>query len=221
MAQQVINLTFHGIGEPPEHVDEVDREFWLSPDFFYWVLDRVSERNDTRITFDDGNLSDYEYGFPALIDRGLEADFFVCAGRIDQPGYLSKSQIQEMKNARMRIGSHGYHHQSWRGLSDEHLEVEIDVAKQIIEEVVDSRIVTASCPVGDYNSKVLQKLRVAGFKHVFTSDKGRTRSDDWLQSRNSLRRSNTRDEFEKIMDLQFGSILGMHRRIKTFLKRWR
>ena len=65
MRHRIINLTFHGIGEPERALEPGEEQFWLDSDQFQSALDSVEGRSDVRITFDDGNASDLEHGAPA------------------------------------------------------------------------------------------------------------------------------------------------------------
>lgn len=221
MSNRVVNLTFHGVGAAPPHVDEGEKEVWVTLDFFRGVLDLVKDHAHVRITFDDGNASDYEVGLPELVERGLSADFFVCAGRIDQPGYLSARQIGEMREAGMRIGSHGFRHRAWRRLDAESLIEEIDTAKRRIEEAAEAPVQTAACPFGEYDTRSLGRLKELGFQTVFTSDRGSARPGEWLQCRNTLRKWTTVEQVDHLLTDRGFSLADLTRRTKTLLKRWR
>ena len=88
MQKRSINLTFHGIGEPPRALDPGEENVWVAHDRFVALLDSVVGRDDVRITFDDGNASDVEHALPALVDRELDATFFVVAGRLGEPTFV-------------------------------------------------------------------------------------------------------------------------------------
>ena len=111
-----MTLTFHGVGEPPRVLDRGEADVWVSKKRFAALLDAAAERNDVRITFDDGNVSDLEHALPALRARGLEATFFIVAGRIGTPGFVDASGVRQLAAAGMEIGSHGMRHRPWRRL---------------------------------------------------------------------------------------------------------
>ncbi|MFD1047214.1 polysaccharide deacetylase family protein, partial [Kibdelosporangium lantanae] len=85
MPARVINITVHGIGDPPRELDPGEDRTWVTTDQFTQVLDAVVGRDDVRLTFDDGNASDVEIALPELVARGLTAEFFVLAGLLDEP----------------------------------------------------------------------------------------------------------------------------------------
>ena len=101
MRHRIINLTFHGIGEPERALEPGEEQFWLDSDQFQSALDSVVGRSDVRITFDDGNASDLEQALPGLRQRGLTATFFVVAGRLGDPGFLDEQDVRALAAAGM------------------------------------------------------------------------------------------------------------------------
>jgi peptidoglycan/xylan/chitin deacetylase (PgdA/CDA1 family) len=216
----VLNLTFHGVGEPPERIDEAERRVWVSGETLNAVLDLVSELPEVRLTFDDGNGSDTALVLPALLERGLAGTFFVVAGRIGQPGYVGPADVEALLEAGMEIGSHGMTHRPWRRLSRPELWVELEGAKAALEAAVRRPVVAAACPFGSYDRRVLKALRGAGFRRVFTSDGGRAALSQWLQARNTLRSADAPEAVERLLALAPGPNPRL-RRAGLFAKRWR
>jgi peptidoglycan/xylan/chitin deacetylase (PgdA/CDA1 family) len=186
MSTQSLILTFHGIGAPPADAGESERSVWVSPELFEATLDEAARRRDVVITFDDGNRSDVEVALPALRRRGTTATFFVLAGRLDQPGFLTSAEVRELADSGMTVGSHGLEHRSWRSLGDEELVSQLERARSLLERVVACPVTEASCPFGEYDRRVLRHLRRLGHERVYTSDGGRTRARGWLLARNTV-----------------------------------
>lgn len=184
--QQIINLTFHGIGDPPRPLDPGEASVWIGQDRYEAVLDSVADRDDVHITFDDGNASDLEIGLPALQRRGLTATFFVVAGRLGTPGFLDADGVRALRAAGMRIGSHGLHHVPWRGLDDAQLDAELTAARDALQDALGAPVHEAACPFGAYDRRVVTALRRRGYRHAYTSDRGLARSGQWLQARNTV-----------------------------------
>jgi peptidoglycan/xylan/chitin deacetylase (PgdA/CDA1 family) len=192
MSTPVLNLTFHGIGEPPATVDVAERDVWLS-----------------------------EADFAAsLRERGISATFFVVAGRLDEPGYLAAGDLRTLREEGMTIGLHGMHHQRWRGLSDDDLDEEISVARRRLEGAAGGPLDAAACPFGAYDRRVLFRLRRAGFAAVFTSDGGWASRGAWLQPRNTLRAGDGAAAVTTIAAAD-GLASRSKRKGKTLVKRWR
>ena len=161
-SKETLILNFHGLGPVPAWVGAAERPYWCEEDRFKSILDSIStlpQQVSTVITFDDGNISDATVALPTLVDLGLTACFFVCAGRIGRPGYLDKSAIRDIISAKMEIGNHGWGHLDWRRIDDDTLDVEIDVASKVIAEVVGRAIDKIAIPFGSYDRRVLRRLR--------------------------------------------------------------
>ena len=78
----VHNICFHGIGTPKRELEPGEGRYWISVDAFLAMLDVLARRPGVRISFDDGNRSDFDVALDALRARGLSATFFVVAGRL-------------------------------------------------------------------------------------------------------------------------------------------
>jgi peptidoglycan/xylan/chitin deacetylase (PgdA/CDA1 family) len=219
--ERAINLTFHGVGEPQRRLDPGEANVWVSHERFLSILDSVKDRADVRITFDDGNASDVTHALPALRERGLKATFFVVAGRLGAPLFLDAAAVKELADAGMAIGSHGMRHRAWRGLDDGALREELVDAKAILEGVVGRPVTQAACPFGSYDRRVLRRLRGSGYDHVYTSDRGTTRSREFLQARNSIGPHDEPAVVERIERLEAPPFRALPRRAKLAVKRWR
>jgi peptidoglycan/xylan/chitin deacetylase (PgdA/CDA1 family) len=192
-------LNFHGIGTPPASVGSGEHAVWMNSERFCALLDYIAAAPagpPIRITFDDGNASDVSIALPELSKRRLKATFFLCAGRIDIPGYVSRAGIDSLLSAGMEIGSHGMHHRDWRALGEDALADEIGAARENLQEVCRRPITAAAIPFGSYDRRVLAKLRTAGFGCVYTSDRGLSRASAWMKPRNTMGAAATSDNIE-------------------------
>jgi peptidoglycan/xylan/chitin deacetylase (PgdA/CDA1 family) len=220
MSTPVLNLTFHGIGEPPAAVGVAERDVWLSEADFAASLDAIRTLPEATVSFDDGNSSDLQIALPALLERGISATFFVVAGRLGEPDYLSAGDLRTLRDEGMTIGLHGMHHQGWRGLSDDDLDEEISVARRRLEDAAGARLDAAACPFGAYDRRVLARLRRAGFAAVFTSDGGWATRGAWLQARNTFRAGDGAAAVATIA-ADDGTAARSKHKLKTLAKRWR
>lgn len=221
MQTRALTLTFHGVGEPPRALDRGEADVWVSKKRFAALLDAAAERKDVRITFDDGNISDLENALPALRARGLRATFFIVAGRIGTPGFVDASSVRQLAAAGMEIGSHGMRHRPWRHLDARARDEELVRAKAVLEEVVERPVTEAACPFGSYDRHVIAGLRTAGYLRVYTSDRGTTRPDDFLQARNSVASRDEPDILGRIAALDRRPDKALRRRATLAVKRWR
>lgn len=163
-------INFHGIGTPPPGLPEGGDKYWISPEAYREFLDRCCAGEARTITFDDGNASDIEHGAPELEKRGLRGAFFVCAGRIGQPGYLSAAELSDLVARGHRVGSHGRDHVPWPALDDRALHDEVVTAGEDIARASGTAVTAVAIPFGRYDRRVLGKLAAAGYRTVYSSD---------------------------------------------------
>jgi peptidoglycan/xylan/chitin deacetylase (PgdA/CDA1 family) len=216
----VIVLNFHGVGPLDRELADGEADVCIDRELFAEILDVVAGRTDVRLTFDDGNRSDVAAALPELTRRGLNAEFFICAGRFGTPAFVDESDIRALREAGMGIGSHGMDHVPWRRLDAPAIEREIAAAKRRLEDALGAPVDTAACPFGAYDRRTLQALRSAGFTRVYTSDRGRADAEEWLAPRNTVRRSDTAEAVERLLDGSSAGVTPVDR-AKRLLKQWR
>jgi peptidoglycan/xylan/chitin deacetylase (PgdA/CDA1 family) len=189
--QRVINVCFHGVGAPARELEPGEDCYWVGRDQFHRLLAELVTWPEVRISFDDGNGSDHTEALPALLDRGLTADFFVLAGRLDAAGCLTRAEVRSLHRHGMRVGSHGMVHRSWRRMDPATRERELVTARAELAGLTGGPVDLAACPLGRYDRGVLADLRRLGYRQVFTSDRRQASPDAWLQPRYSIRRHDT------------------------------
>lgn len=214
----MVNLCFHGVGEPDRVLEAGEAEFWISRERFLEVIE-LAVRYPIRLSFDDGNASDAQLVLPALVERGLSAEFFVLAARLGHRGSLSEANLRTLAASGMVIGSHGFRHRSWRGLDAKSREEEWVVARQLISDAAGTPITRVACPFGEYDQAVLRGLRSAGYSRVYTVDDGPASPNSWLQSRYTIRSMSTAAWVERmVQQRQWRKAQAV---IKAAIKRWR
>lgn len=220
-AARTVILNFHGTGRVRRAVEPGELNCWLESDQLEGTLQMAQCAPHVQFTVDDGNASDFEVILPVLLRLQQTATFFVCSSRLDQPHFLSRSQVRELQACGMHIGSHGHRHQSWRTLADGKLAQELSTSRKQLEDVCGRPVDTAACPFGAYDRRVLAHLRAAGFRTVYTSDGGTARRADWLQPRVTVTRLTSRPELLRL--IQFGPTLAESAvlALKTVYKRLR
>lgn len=189
----ITNLCFHGVGTCTREREEGEARYWVAEDVFLGILDEVGGRPDVRISFDDGNRSDVEIALPALRERGLRATFFALAGRLDDPASLGPADLRKLRAEGMEIGSHGWSHIPWRGLSVDGARRELIDARSALAEASAGDILDAALPLGRYDRRLLRRLWQARYRTVFTSDRFRARAGSWFQARSSVTSTDTVD----------------------------
>lgn len=178
-------FNYHHLGPLPENADENRKAFTVTPEIFeqqlkYFkengyravYLDQLIEYFDTgkplpakaiAITFDDSYKEQYQYAFPLLKKYGFVATFFVITSWVGQADALSWTEIKEMSEAGMAVGSHSITHPHLDTLSDENLKNEVENSKKVLEENLGKTVDFIAYPAGFYNDKVIQAVKNAGY----------------------------------------------------------
>lgn len=132
---------------------------------------RTPRRAPLLITFDDGGQSAYTSVADMLEGYGWRGHFFVTAGRVDAPAFLTRSQIRELHARGHVIGSHSYSHPARMShCSAEELLHEWSASVQALADILGERVVVASVPGGYYSREVAERAAEAGIETLFTSE---------------------------------------------------
>lgn len=141
----------------------------------YTVIDVAKHNPDQKkpiaITFDDGELNNFQIALPILKKYGYVAYFFIIVGRVGRKGYMTWDQIKAMQDAGMIIGSHGLSHQILTNLMDSQIDEELRASKRTIQVNLGVPVDTLSIPRGFCNDSLIQKAYELGYKTVFISDR--------------------------------------------------
>ena len=196
----MINICFHGVGVCAREREEGEARYWVREAHFFRMLDEIAEHDDVRISFDDGNVSDAAIALPAMQDRGLTGSFFALAGRLEDPASLTPADLQVLRDAGMTIGTHGWSHVPWRGLSETDARRELYEARSALAEASAGPVDEAALPLGRYDRQLVQRLKDADYTTVYSSDRFPARSDAWFQARYSVTADDTRESIREIID---------------------
>jgi peptidoglycan/xylan/chitin deacetylase (PgdA/CDA1 family) len=167
----VLHLTYHRV--VPKNVTYT---YALTTDQFRQHLNALRNQLPAsslgaKITFDDGNRTQFESAVPLLSEFGIKAIFFVTAGWTGvNKGSMDGRELREIANAGHTIGAHGLTHKLLTHCSNEEIHNELSVSKQKLEEFTGQRVSTISMPGGRYNERVLKACAAAGYEKVFTSE---------------------------------------------------
>lgn len=167
------------------------------------------------ITFDDGCATDLSIAAPVLNEYSFGATFYVVAGLVGQPGYLSISQLRALSGSGFEIASHSMTHSYLKNLDDTQLRAEIFDSKDRLEQLTGNRVDHFSCPGGRWESRVSELAKQAGYLSVATSEIGvnSANADPYRLRRIAILRSTSNASFAGICR---GEGLAM-RRLKTVI----
>ncbi|SDU50340.1 polysaccharide deacetylase family protein [Jiangella alkaliphila] len=216
----IIHLCFHGIGTCEREREPGEARYWITEPTFHRLLDEAAAHPHVRLSFDDGNASDAAVALPALRERGLRATFFALAGRLDDPVSLSAAELEELRAAGMTIGSHGWAHVPWRGLSPADARRELIDAREALAAASGAPVTEAALPLGRYDRRLLGRLRGAGYDAVYTSDRFPARPGSWLQARYSVTAADTVASVRSVMTHRPGP-RDVRNAVVSTIKRWR
>ncbi len=149
-------------------------EYLKKNDFFVTNFENLRPKNKNAkrpiiITFDDGELNNFEEAFPVLQKFNFPAYFFVTNNRIGHPAYMNYDQLKELIKNRMIVGSHSLDHIILTELKFEELCRELGESKKDLEKKLNTQVNTFSVPHGFYDRLVIQTARKVGFKYIFVS----------------------------------------------------
>jgi len=152
--------------------------------------------NAVFLTFDDGDESAITTIAPMLEARGWRGHFFIVTGWIGTPGFVRDDDIRTLCSRGHVVGSHSHTHPIMTELSDAEIREEWRTSRELLEDIVNVPIETASIPMGYYNDRIGRLAIESGYRHVFTSEpwlRPRQLNAHTIYGRFSIRRATTSD----------------------------
>lgn len=206
--QEFLPLVLHRIvrGQPTEWEDVREQDFRvilreIRSGCAIPGVTTLSTRSGWVLTFDDGNISDYEVVFPLLLESNVKALFFIISDRIGDEGYLNWTQIREMHRYGMCFGSHSAGHNNMTQIPRDYVIDEFVKSKRVLEHGLGCSIDTFSFPFGDFNAKTIQIGHECGYEYLYTSAHGLYRKGK-LIPRNSI---NSRMSVSQVRQLLYAT----------------
>lgn len=183
-------LTYHGFNTGDEsHAKRRERKYSIDPALFRQQINFLSqEKFETKdlpdfwasrrgagshrsvvLSFDDGRSSDYEIAFPTLLDANMTATFFVNTATIGTPGFLSWSQVEEMRRFGMSFQSHSHKHVYLSRIPRQEMQQQLRLSKVSLEEHTGWPVEFLAAPYGDVSRPVVQSASEIGYRALCTS----------------------------------------------------
>ncbi|OQX87680.1 MAG: hypothetical protein B6D55_02590 [Candidatus Omnitrophica bacterium 4484_70.2] len=208
--RQVALLKNKGVGDRMKGIEEKEHNN-------HDALPIAHDSLRVAITFDDGYRSWANNVLDILNETGLKAYFFICIEFIKNGG-ISEGDIVKLKNNGMVIGSHSLTHRFLHTASNEKLFYELGESKRVLEGIIQEKVEHFSVPRGVYNRRILKIAKDIGYKHVFTSDIGISKSDDFVLKRIPIKRNISVDDFKNIVEGRGIGKMACSQRLKDFAK---
>lgn len=124
------------------------------------------------LSFDDGWENQYIYALPLLQKYGFTATFFVPTANIGHHHILNWDEIKKIDRAGMVIGAHSITHPFLNKITEDEAKKEIVESKQTIEKNLGKTVYDFAYPYGQYNDRVIQMVKEAGYRTARTTDLG-------------------------------------------------
>jgi peptidoglycan/xylan/chitin deacetylase (PgdA/CDA1 family) len=133
------------------------------------------------LTFDDGYRDFYECAYPILRDHGFGATVFVVTG---QAGAVSRwdegwetplmgwTELRELVAQGIEIGSHTVSHPRLSQLPEALAARELEQSRNELEQNLGVPALTLAYPFGDYDARVENLVRGAGYRLACSIERG-------------------------------------------------
>ena len=123
------------------------------------------------LTFDDGDLDQYETALPILEKHGFKGAFFimtVAIGRRGKQPYMDKAQIKNLSDKGHTIGAHTWDHHNVKKYQGDDWKIQIEEPKAKLEAIIGKPVNYFAYPFGLWSKEVLPQIQKRGYAAAFT-----------------------------------------------------
>lgn len=212
---RLVVLMYHGLHHGPQDDGHYDPRYSVTPAAFDEQMRRVRDKRghawmpddqlaggqspEVMVSFDDGEASDATVALPILARLGLRAAFFVTSGFVGRRGSLSRTQVREMSDAGMLIGSHGASHAFLSSLDEAELRQELRSSRAFLEDCTGRAVTLLALPGGRGGERELLIALELGYTHVFDSTPGDNRKPRGFLQRVAIVRDTSMADFDQVL----------------------
>ncbi len=178
------------------------------------LLKKSRLNNNISLTFDDGYKDFINNALPLLNKYGVKGTLFVLGEPVNanreeldnNKELMSFDEIKKIKKMGWEVGFHTDTHADLTKLTESQLTREVIKGKQKLEQKLGFRLRFFAYPKGEYDKKVLQVVKKAGFEAAFTTSGGTADVKDVFSvDRICMERTVDFDQFKALI-----SMLGTH-----------
>ena len=151
-------------------VDTRTETEWCSAQFLGDTDRRKLSERSICITFDDALQSAY-VPIVEMMERNCKCTLFVISNYPDDRSskIMTWKQIKHLDSLNVEIGSHTLSHPHLPNLSNNELRKELYDSKAKIEDVLGKQVNTIAYPYGEFDRRVIDFAREAGYTSGFTT----------------------------------------------------
>ena len=113
---------------------------------------------------------------------------------------MSWEQLGELVEAGMEIGSHGWYHLYLNRVGPAELQKELVDSKKILEERLNAEVQIVAYPFGEYDEKIKQAVKDAGYKSARDITNGATHTPESLYGLKGYFVTNNFSQFKSILN---------------------
>jgi len=124
------------------------------------------------ISFDDGYRSAYEQAYPLLKKYNFLGVFYLIVGSVGDGAYMNWTQIKEMYENGMIIGSHSISHPNLVLENDTELISQINGSRSLIKDHIGITVTDFCYPGGHYDDRVENQVKALNYQTAVTVDAG-------------------------------------------------
>ncbi|RAJ99822.1 polysaccharide deacetylase [Larkinella arboricola] len=140
----------------------------ISPDQLYAYLATGAPlpEKPVMITFDDGDLEQYELAAPELEKHGFKGAFFIMTASIGRRGYqhyMDKQQIKDLADRGHTIGCHTWDHHNVKKYQGQDWVTQIEEPTKKLETITGKPVRHFAYPFGLWNHEATVELKKRGY----------------------------------------------------------
>ncbi len=160
-------------------------------------------RSGVALTFDDGFADFIDGAVPSLVRQRLPSTMFLVARTLEEgrggadwldpqeaqaPATLTESQVLELADQGVEMGSHSWAHHDLRTLSEAECTIDLRESKERLEDLLHREVPLLAYPYGFHAEHVRRAAAAAGYRYALSLPEGPETTGDQAVPRAGLYR---------------------------------